>query len=205
MTTPDGGDAEDILARLMGGSAGDDEAPSDAASAGGVWVIVSGALSEDDERRIATARSAADSLGASVSAVLAGGSRDDAARACHCGADRALLTGGETPDALAALVDARRPDTMLVSADEGAARIGARVAERAGGAYLGVAVALEVDTSERRLLAHGLTLGGQVVEVRAADDAVRPHVVAVSREATAPAFPDPSRPAVVEEFPAPST
>ncbi len=170
-------EVDDYLAALLG-----DTGESASASDGGLWVLLfveGDSLSDDDRRVIAEARTHADGLGAAVTAVLAGTSSESAtgdARAC--GADRAV-TCADDIDALASMIAESHPETILVRAGSHACEVGARLAVRAGGCYVGEAIALEVDTTARRLAAHCAALGGRVIEVRAAEDEKRPHVIAL--------------------------
>jgi electron transfer flavoprotein alpha subunit len=204
----------DSFADLFGGLLGD--APEDARVAGGVWAIVpvwGGSIGEADQQLLATARTQADWLGAQVTAVLVGTTSEECgASACHLGADRALLcdlpipaTQPHLPEeiasaahALAAVAHERAPETILVRACGWGREVGARIAERTGGCYIGGAVRLEVETGARRLAAVCPILGGKLLEVRVADEARRPHLIALDPHGLGPAFTDASRAVVVE-------
>ncbi len=161
----------DYLQALMG------EAPAvETAANSGILVVAEregSGFSRVTFEMIGRARELADSLGARVSAAVLGtGSAPDSADLISRGADVVYLLQNAAlaipltstyVQALAALVEAKRPEAVLFGATSVGRDVAPRLAARLGTGFVSEVMSLEVDDSERLILGTTLQLGGALL------------------------------------------
>ncbi|MEB3198280.1 MAG: electron transfer flavoprotein subunit alpha/FixB family protein [Candidatus Sericytochromatia bacterium] len=157
------------LAFLMGGdlpeAAGDDWR--------GIWVVAEPAetgVTRGSRQAIAKARELGDRLGTRVDAVLLGGSEAAAEALGQLGADTVYLAddagfAGSNADAwvaaLAELVTEKRPEIVLMPFSSRGREVAPRLAQRLATGLVADATALDLDESERLLVATRQSFGGR--------------------------------------------
>lgn len=164
-------------------------------------------LTRSSLEALAKAREIGDTLGARVEALLLGQSVEGLGEtAIHNGADVVLLaeheslTTGNVDAYFAAtlpVVKARKPEIVLMSATALGLDLAPRLGAALGTGALSDATKLDVDESERILVAKRLTYDGSV-EAAATIPRHRPQIASLRPGAVRPGFPDDSRYGSVE-------
>ena len=155
------------------------------------------------------ARELADQLGARVEALILGpsGVEDLAEAAIHNGADTALVAEDESLtlgnidafyQAILPVVKERKPEILLLSATALGLDLAPRLAATLGTGALSDSTKLEIDETDRLLVAKRLTYDGSV-EAAATIPRARPQIASLRPGAIRPGYPDDSRYGRVEK------
>lgn len=169
-----------------------------------------GGCSESDVKLLSAARSVADQFGCYVWALACGPMPGDASRtAIAAGADAVQLspagasgTADRTADALSdcvwSFVRTRRPEVLMAGPDPAVHAALARVAQRAGTAFVAAGSAITPDPSTRLVSVRVPRYGGQIL-VDLVSPSARPLFCTLDPAALPPAFTDRSREGEVVE------
>lgn len=196
----------DDLAFLMGGDAPDDGAGPDWR---GIWVVAE--YQADGATRVTRqvlgkARELGDRLGARVEAVVLGAAGEAAAEALtKLGADVVHLVEDAAPEggadlaveALARLVEQKKPEIVLFGFTASGREVAPRLAERLQTGLVADATELDIDESERLLVATRQSFGGRALAAVTCPKA-RPQMATVRPNAFREADYDPYRSGDVE-------
>lgn len=195
------------LAFLMGGDLPEESAGPDWR---GIWVVAelaAGEPSRTTKQVLGKARELGDRLGARVEAVVLGSGADAAAESLtklgadvvHLVDDPALATvsGDLWVDALAQLVGEKKPEILLFGFTAVGREVAPRLAERLKTGLVADATELDIDESERLLVATRQSFGGRALAAVTCPKA-RPQMATVRPNAFREADYDPYRSGDVE-------
>lgn len=197
----------DDLAFLLG-----DDAPSEGSGPEyrNIWVLAErqgDGLHRVTRQVMGKARELADRLGARVEAVLLGYEADAVANALvRLGADRVFYVddsrlqepnGDSAVQALARLINDRRPEIVLSGFTPFMKEVAPRLAQRLGTGLVADATQLDLDENERQLIATRASFGGRALATVTCPKA-RPQMATVHPNAFSEAEPDASRDGEVE-------
>jgi electron transfer flavoprotein alpha subunit len=195
----------DDLAFLMGGDMPDEGA----ADWRGIWVVAEAGpqgVSRLTRQALGRARELGDRLGTRVEAVLLGGREADAEALGRLGADVvhwaddagfAEPAGDAWVEALAGLVAEKRPEILILPFSVLGREVAPRLAERLQTGLVADAVALDIDETERLLVATRQSFGGRALADVTIPQA-RPQMVTLHPNACREAEPDAGRSFEVE-------
>lgn len=167
------------------------ETVSEAAGEGGIWVVadvVDGTVAPVTLEALGAARTLADALGAYVTGILLGAGVSESAQALYqAGADSVRVADHPAlaqfaPETclsvLAGLIEAEKPEVVLLSATDVGGQLAARLAQRTGGGLIEHATALSLDEATRTVQASVPIYGGEYFEILACPQA-RPQFITV--------------------------
>lgn len=150
---------------------------------------------------LSKARDLTDRLGGRLTCVLVGEGADDVAEtAVHHGADRVLadptpvdgFQAGPLVEPLTGLIEERRPEIVLLSATDLGRDLGPMLGARLDTGVANECIDLDLDVSERKLLAKRQVFGGELEETLSTPHA-RPQIASLKPGAAREGFPDEMR------------